>query len=140
PLLQRRLGERKHGVVVLDARDVERDGATRGPLLALVVAGEIGADAPPAAPLIGALQHELRRRVQNLRIVQRDEHRFGPLDAVFEICRPVTGYVEGMYRDVAQVAGAMIVARRSEEHTSELQSLAYLVCRLLLEKKKDIVD
>src|SRR6266545_8045586 len=27
--------------------------------------------------------------------------------------------------------------RRSEEHTSELQSLAYLVCRLLLEKKKN---
>src|SRR2546425_3142109 len=26
--------------------------------------------------------------------------------------------------------------KRSEEHTSELQSLAYLVCRLLLEKKK----
>src|SRR2546425_3351008 len=28
------------------------------------------------------------------------------------------------------------VLKRSEEHTSELQSLAYLVCRLLLEKKK----
>src|SRR5205823_12027484 len=28
-----------------------------------------------------------------------------------------------------------ILAKRSEEHTSELQSLAYLVCRLLLEKK-----
>src|SRR2546425_9027482 len=27
---------------------------------------------------------------------------------------------------------------RSEEHTSELQSLAYLVCRLLLEKKKTL--
>src|SRR5687767_15399571 len=27
--------------------------------------------------------------------------------------------------------------KRSEEHTSELQSLAYLVCRLLLEKKND---
>src|SRR5205823_7969360 len=27
---------------------------------------------------------------------------------------------------------------RSEEHTSELQSLAYIVCRLLLEKKKDL--
>src|SRR2546425_3514771 len=27
-------------------------------------------------------------------------------------------------------------SKRSEEHTSELQSLAYLVCRLLLEKKK----
>src|SRR5205823_13875711 len=33
--------------------------------------------------------------------------------------------------------GALVelVANRSEEHTSELQSLAYLVCRLLLEKK-----
>src|SRR5687767_15750284 len=30
------------------------------------------------------------------------------------------------------------MADRSEEHTSELQSLAYLVCRLLLEKKKKI--
>src|SRR2546425_9725039 len=29
-----------------------------------------------------------------------------------------------------------IAPTRSEEHTSELQSLAYLVCRLLLEKKK----
>src|SRR3989441_7173040 len=34
--------------------------------------------------------------------------------------------------------GRMLKKRntRSEEHTSELQSLAYLVCRLLLEKKK----
>src|SRR2546425_5935048 len=30
-----------------------------------------------------------------------------------------------------------VQALRSEEHTSELQSLAYLVCRLLLEKKKN---
>src|SRR5205823_14197236 len=36
-------------------------------------------------------------------------------------------------RDRAERASA---AGRSEEHTSELQSLAYLVCRLLLEKKK----
>src|SRR3989441_5811807 len=32
--------------------------------------------------------------------------------------------------------GAYQALCRSEEHTSELQSLAYLVCRLLLEKKK----
>src|SRR3712207_7980262 len=32
--------------------------------------------------------------------------------------------------------GAVLVDRRSEEHTSELQSRQYLVCRLLLEKKK----
>src|SRR5687767_15811938 len=38
----------------------------------------------------------------------------------------------------AEVASlkARIAEARSEEHTSELQSLAYLVCRLLLEKKK----
>src|SRR5205823_10403227 len=32
---------------------------------------------------------------------------------------------------------SLIKFNRSEEHTSELQSLAYLVCRLLLEKKKN---
>src|SRR3712207_7203059 len=32
------------------------------------------------------------------------------------------------------------LAKRSEEHTSELQSRQYLVCRLLLEKKKKKID
>src|SRR5205823_12517767 len=36
----------------------------------------------------------------------------------------------------ARRSGGPAGAVRSEEHTSELQSLAYLVCRLLLEKKK----
>src|SRR2546425_6086832 len=35
-----------------------------------------------------------------------------------------------------QLPQRVFVCVRSEEHTSELQSLAYLVCRLLLEKKK----
>src|SRR2546425_10939806 len=50
--------------------------------------------------------------------------------------------VEGR-ENVPQRGGALFVSNhlsfvdvRSEEHTSELQSLAYLVCRLLLEKKK----
>src|SRR2546425_4588114 len=34
------------------------------------------------------------------------------------------------------LAASALLPPRSEEHTSELQSLAYLVCRLLLEKKK----
>src|SRR3982751_7132516 len=45
-------------------------------------------------------------------------------------------------RDVrdGEAQGRRPAARgRSEEHTSELQSLAYLVCRLLLEKKNDSV-
>src|SRR2546425_4817498 len=37
---------------------------------------------------------------------------------------------------LVRITFCAVVARRSEEHTSELQSLAYLVCRLLLEKKK----
>src|SRR5205823_11929623 len=39
---------------------------------------------------------------------------------------------KGRYREPLLPPGEY----RSEEHTSELQSLAYLVCRLLLEKKK----
>src|SRR5205823_9557066 len=37
------------------------------------------------------------------------------------------------------ISGAAVITAlpRSEEHTSELQSLAYLVCRLLLEKKNN---
>src|SRR3712207_7233209 len=37
------------------------------------------------------------------------------------------------------IAVSKFVAWRSEEHTSELQSRQYLVCRLLLEKKKNSV-
>src|SRR5687767_15524675 len=47
----------------------------------------------------------------------------------------VTGGSRGIGRATALLAGARGWSR-SEEHTSELQSLAYLVCRLLLEKKK----
>src|SRR2546425_8582213 len=57
----------------------------------------------------------------------------------------LTLYQEGM---MAGTCGAATMALwflildvlRSEEHTSELQSLAYLVCRLLLEKKKKKVN
>src|SRR3712207_8724414 len=42
-------------------------------------------------------------------------------------------------RAVALVAVEGEVGERSEEHTSELQSRQYLVCRLLLEKKKSSV-
>src|SRR3989441_9110539 len=49
-----------------------------------------------------------------------------PLDAA--ACAGTAGETCGYTRTVP--------TGRSEEHTSELQSLAYLVCRLLLEKKK----
>src|SRR2546426_2885008 len=42
----------------------------------------------------------------------------------------------GMEPEMAARAAASVRGRRSEEHTSELQSPCNLVCRLLLEKKK----
>src|SRR2546425_7058387 len=46
---------------------------------------------------------------------------------------------EGVYKALKKEGYTVAIVQnptRSEEHTSELQSLAYLVCRLLLEKKK----
>src|SRR3989441_9254539 len=64
-----------------------------------------------------------------------------------EFCFPAPSWLTSCSsRSVAEVCVSSILraramalamrAKRSEEHTSELQSLAYLVCRLLLEKKK----
>src|SRR3712207_8609990 len=51
--------------------------------------------------------------------------RIDRIDAYDTICSCYTGQLDGHQ-----------AYRRSEEHTSELQSRQYLVCRLLLEKKK----
>src|SRR2546425_4956859 len=74
--------------------------------------------------------------------VSRIEERFGAdvahlVEGVTKISRlnmmaPETRQAE----NVRKMLLAMVNDVRSEEHTSELQSLAYLVCRLLLEKKK----
>src|SRR2546425_9079637 len=45
-------------------------------------------------------------------------------------------FADGITEDVIAQLSKIRDGPRSEEHTSELQSLAYLVCRLLLEKKK----
>src|SRR3712207_7689413 len=47
-------------------------------------------------------------------------------------CGPMSGAMSTLRIQVSETPG-----RRSEEHTSELQSRQYLVCRLLLEKKKN---
>src|SRR3712207_8897263 len=52
------------------------------------------------------------------------------------------GRLVGPARGDERVAAALLLAQqpRSEEHTSELQSRQYLVCRLLLEKKNKTTD
>src|SRR3712207_7968210 len=47
-----------------------------------------------------------------------------------------SGQIERLADACSGAADAMGLLLRSEEHTSELQSRQYLVCRLLLEKKK----
>src|SRR2546423_9989437 len=51
---------------------------------------------------------------------------------------PALGRVTIPYSAATQLVSPGRIVARSEEHTSELQSLAYLVCRLLLAKKNDI--
>src|SRR5438046_4238563 len=74
-----------------------------------------------------------RRRWHEVRIgvIGRTAHRTlgGPL------FRPCT-LIEELAVERLPALGATLRVDRSEEHTSELQSLTNLVCRLLLEKKK----
>src|SRR3989441_8549239 len=55
-------------------------------------------------------------------------------DADFIAVAPERVYL--LHLRAIPAGGGQPKQQRSEEHTSELQSLAYLVCRLLLEKKK----
>src|SRR3712207_8685842 len=52
--------------------------------------------------------------------------------------RPLGGVVLLLLSLLAGAAALSGVQQRSEEHTSELQSRQYLVCRLLLEKKQNL--
>src|SRR2546425_8635369 len=66
----------------------------------------------------------------------RSRDEAGPFKSLQDFCARVDlRLVNRRVLDSLIKAGAF--DSRSEEHTSELQSLAYLVCRLLLEKKKN---
>src|SRR3712207_8836824 len=67
-----------------------------------------------------------RRRTSGLR---REE--------VAALCHMSADYYARLERERGPQPSEQMLASRSEEHTSELQSRQYLVCRLLLEKKKN---
>src|SRR2546425_8384402 len=68
--------------------------------------------------------------------VYHDQYRY---DSSFSyICSPNDTHGCRVRAFVRNGVVMRVEQNRSEEHTSELQSLAYLVCRLLLEKKKKI--
>src|SRR3712207_9009404 len=61
----------------------------------------------------------------------------GAVDKHFGETIPVAGGIDLTFREPLGVVGLITPWNRSEEHTSELQSRQYLVCRLLLEKKEN---
>src|SRR3712207_8279126 len=84
--------------------------------LELSVLDASGAIRPP-------LRIELHREVDGMEQPQPEPHGFFA--------------VSSARKDSAAWIFPTMASSRSEEHTSELQSRQYLVCRLLLEKKKD---
>src|SRR2546425_3664617 len=73
-------------------------------------------------------------KVPKLLILEREEIKPGKVTAHTQAANRFVQIAEKNQAGVYRVGG------RSEEHTSELQSLAYLVCRLLLEKKKNYTN
>src|SRR2546425_2631352 len=65
----------------------------------------------------------------------------GPAEPLIPCCRTMksSNSLKKTQNALSELELFIVRQQRSEEHTSELQSLAYLVCRLLLEKKKNII-
>src|SRR5205823_9098070 len=78
-----------------------------------------------------AAQESARLFVRSRGRADRDLHATQPVDLVVLDLRK-----DQLLLEAERVIAAPVEALRSEEHTSELQSLAYLVCRLLLENKQ----
>src|SRR5437016_11759200 len=76
----------------------------------------------------------------NLLALKRNLAKFGLADSIalfFESGAQLPEELDGLCMDLDTATEAdLLLELRSEEHTSELQSLTNLVCRLLLEKKK----
>src|SRR3712207_7878399 len=69
----------------------------------------------------------------------------GSVDKLLQVFQPAFCFVGALGSERVFIAGfpdrgANNIGNRSEEHTSELQSRQYLVCRLLLEKKKTTLN
>src|SRR2546429_2331506 len=88
--------------------------------------GELQGQTPKLRGLIAERTSTLAAEVERLK---REKHDCPDADQRVELSQKLS-----------QAETAYVKALRSEEHTSELQSRLHLVCRLLLEKKKDGVS
>src|SRR2546425_5604863 len=85
----------------------------------------------PYTTLFRSLDALLTRRRQLIEMLVAEKNRLSASRR--PVRHGITQHIRWLERQLGNVD-------RSEEHTSELQSLAYLVCRLLLEKKKKILN
>src|SRR2546425_2292362 len=104
-------------------------------VLALAREARAGKDGTPLSPAREAIR---ARYFPNVVLTTHEGKRVRFFDDLIRDKIVVIGLMyancQGVCPDIT--ANLVKVQKRSEEHTSELQSLAYLVCRLLLEKKK----
>src|SRR5205814_5873372 len=95
--------------------------------------------ADQAAAELERSRETLRQRL-GLEAARAVAYPFGARDERIERLANTAGYelgFGGVHGNGSRLALARAISVRSEEHTSELQSLRHLVCRLLLEKKKN---
>src|SRR5205809_1443248 len=87
---------------------------------------------PTLARMVGAHAQALKKPIRWFSIPQLfryERQQRGRLREHFQLNMDILG-------EASPLADSELIAARSEEHTSELQSRLHLVCRLLLEKKK----
>src|SRR3712207_6890311 len=88
----------------------------------------------PYTTLFRSAMAVLQRHLTDADWQRVEREHFRPAYSPREVLAIVPWTMAGLPRDVQR--RLLAAGGRSEEHTSELQSRQYLVCRLLLEKKK----
>src|SRR6185503_15038609 len=107
----RRFLEREDRVVDLDAGVVLGHAAlSRVVLLRLVVPRQVRADDVPGLPAVGGAVDELRRHVDDVRVVRRHADRRVPLEAVLHVGGALPGFLVGVDADALADAAVAIGA------------------------------
>src|SRR5687767_14065275 len=120
---------RQGGVVIQATRDLTVKTVQKAADLAMQAGSKLYTDSASSYRLITGYEHDSVNHTKK-EYARGDVHE-NRAECLFSLLKPYLRVFRGISK--TNLPGYV---GRSEEHTSELQSLAYLVCRLLLEKKK----